>query len=80
MLLIYTHKITHRNKYIFNLVFKDTLGIGFALTDNKEEFIKSEYYQNLYNPNLDREMGELPKEINEVSILKQKVQRLFKSH
>jgi len=32
-----------------------------------EEFIKSEYYQNLYNPNLDREMGELPKEINEVS-------------
>jgi hypothetical protein len=32
-----------------------------------EDFTKSEYYQNLYNPNLDREMGELPKEINEVS-------------
>ncbi len=32
-----------------------------------EEFVKSEYYQNLYNPNLDREMGELPKKINEVS-------------
>ncbi|MDQ3062917.1 MAG: hypothetical protein M3R14_08670 [Acidobacteriota bacterium] len=31
------------------------------------EFTNSEYYQNLYNPNLDREMGELPKEINEVS-------------
>jgi len=32
-----------------------------------DEFLKSEYYQNLYNPNLDREMGELPKEISEVS-------------
>jgi hypothetical protein len=32
-----------------------------------EEFTNSEYYQNLYNPNLDREMGELPKGINEVS-------------
>ncbi len=32
-----------------------------------EEFINSEYYQNLYNPNLDRETGELPKELSEVS-------------
>lgn len=32
MLLIYTHKITHRNKYIFNLIFKDILGINFMLT------------------------------------------------
>ncbi len=38
MLLIYTHKITHRNKYIFNLIFKDYLNIDFALTDNAEEF------------------------------------------
>lgn len=38
MLLIYTHKITHRNKYIFNLIFKDYLNIDFALTDNVEEF------------------------------------------
>lgn len=38
MLLIYTHKITHRNKYIFNLIFKDTLGIDFTLTQDLEEF------------------------------------------
>lgn len=34
MLLIYTHKITHRNKYIFNLLFKDILGINFMLTSD----------------------------------------------
>jgi hypothetical protein len=28
-----------------------------------EEFLKSEYYQNLFNPNLDREMGKPPKEL-----------------
>lgn len=38
MLLIYTHKITHRNKYIFNLIFKDTLGMDFVLTADLEEF------------------------------------------
>lgn len=38
MFLIYTHKITHRNKYIFNLIFKDTLGIDFALTQELDEF------------------------------------------
>ena len=38
MLLIYTHKITHRNKYIFNLIFKDTLGIDFKLVQELEEF------------------------------------------
>lgn len=32
-----------------------------------EVFLKSEYYQNLYNPHLDREIGELPKETSEVS-------------
>src|SRR6202008_2591816 len=37
MLLIYTHKITHRNKYIFNLMFKDIIGIDFALTTDAEE-------------------------------------------
>ncbi len=40
MLLIYTHKITHRNKYIFNLIFKDILGIDFALTNDADEFKK----------------------------------------
>lgn len=34
MLLVYTHKITHRNKYIFNLLLKDMLGINFMLTSD----------------------------------------------
>lgn len=38
MLLIYTHKITHRNKYIFNLLFKDILGIDFDLTEDVNTF------------------------------------------
>lgn len=38
-LLIYTHTITHRNRYAFNLIFKDTLGIDFRLSSNKEEFL-----------------------------------------
>ncbi len=42
MLVVYTHKITHRNKYIFNLMFKDILGIDFKLTTDVEEF---KYYQ-----------------------------------
>lgn len=32
-----------------------------------EGFLKSEYYQNLYNPNLDKETGVLPKELSELS-------------
>lgn len=39
MLLVYTHKITHRNKYIFNLLFKDIIGIDFKLTADSAEFI-----------------------------------------
>ena len=38
MLLVYTHKVTHRNKYIFNLLFKDILGIDFKLTADNDEF------------------------------------------
>lgn len=38
MLLIFTHKITPRLKYIFNLVFVDILEIGFELTTNAEAF------------------------------------------
>jgi hypothetical protein len=38
MLHIYTDKITHRNKYIFNLIFKDILFIDFTLTDDADEF------------------------------------------
>ena len=40
LLLIYTHIITNRNKYIFNLIFKDTLGINFELTTDNEAFKK----------------------------------------
>ncbi|MCW3104596.1 MAG: hypothetical protein JWO09_3036 [Bacteroidetes bacterium] len=38
MLRIFTDKITHRNKYIFNLMFKDMLGLDFELTDKEVEF------------------------------------------
>ena len=38
MLLIYTHKITSRNKYILNLLFKDILGIDIQLTTDVEKF------------------------------------------
>lgn len=41
MILIYTHKITHRNKYIFNLIFKDILGIDFVLTEDLTQFTSS---------------------------------------
>ncbi|MGB3948318.1 MAG: hypothetical protein WBM13_10050, partial [Bacteroidia bacterium] len=38
MLLVFTHKITPRLKYIFNLIFIDILEIGFELTTNVETF------------------------------------------
>lgn len=37
-ILIYTHKITPRVKYIFNLILKDYLGLTFSLTTNIDEF------------------------------------------
>ncbi len=51
MLLIYTHKITHRNKYIFNLIFKDTLGIDFTLTSELEQFKTSDGAKLSYTNN-----------------------------
>ena len=38
MLLIYTHKINNRVKYIFNLFFRDLLNVEFRITNNSEEF------------------------------------------
>jgi hypothetical protein len=38
VLLIYTHKITSRNKYILNLLFKDILGADIQLTSDAEKF------------------------------------------
>lgn len=39
MLLIYTHKISLRCKYIFNLFFKDLYGIDYTITTDWEEYI-----------------------------------------
>lgn len=57
MLLIYTHKITQRNKYIFNLIFKDILHIDFKLTNEIETFRsypkeKISYTTNIINDEL----------------------------
>lgn len=38
MLLIYTHKITLRTKYIFNFFFKDMYEIPFKITQSEEDF------------------------------------------
>lgn len=51
MLLIYTHKITHRNKYIFNLIFKDIIGIDFTLTTDVEELRRYEGAKLSYTHN-----------------------------
>jgi hypothetical protein len=37
-ILIFTHKITPRVKYVFNLIFKDCLGLNFSLTNRLDEF------------------------------------------
>ncbi len=38
MLLIYTHKITNRLRYIFEFIFKEQLGTEFAITLEREVF------------------------------------------
>src|ERR1051326_3389025 len=38
MLLIYTHPITCRVQYTFNLIFKTILGIDFEITSDLEKF------------------------------------------
>ena len=52
MFLIYTHKITHRNKYIFNLIFKDILQFDFSLTSDQDEFVKYSGAKLSYTHNL----------------------------
>lgn len=37
-MLIYTPEITHRSRYVFNLIFKDILHINFLLTTDANEF------------------------------------------
>ncbi len=38
MILIYTHKVNNRIKYIFNLIFRDLLGVEFNITNSTSEF------------------------------------------
>lgn len=38
MILVYSHKITNRTKYIFRLIFKDVLQTDVTFTDNKTDF------------------------------------------
>lgn len=38
MLLVYTHKVTHRTRYIFQLIIGQLLGIPFEITTDAEEF------------------------------------------
>lgn len=41
-MLIYSHSITNRVRYIFNVMLKDMLGIKLEFTSNKDVFIASE--------------------------------------
>ncbi len=47
-IFIYTHKITPRVKYIFNLIFKDCLGLEFKLTTNIHEYQSFNGYKFSY--------------------------------
>ena len=42
MLLIYTHQVTSRIKYTFNLIFKSILEIDFEITSDTEQFKRFE--------------------------------------
>ena len=42
MLLIYSHSVSPRLKYIFDLIFHELLGVKYSQTNNKEEFIAYE--------------------------------------
>lgn len=47
-IFVYTHKITPRVRYIFNLIFKDCLGLTFQLTTNIDDFKAFEGYKFSY--------------------------------
>lgn len=48
-MIIYCDKITPRYRYIFDYVFTNRLGISYALTSNKNEFIASDEAQLNYS-------------------------------
>lgn len=47
-IFIYTHKVTPRLKYIFNIVFIDVLGLSYEIITNQEEFIAKQGYKFVY--------------------------------
>ncbi|HET6993013.1 MAG TPA: polysaccharide deacetylase family protein [Bacteroidia bacterium] len=40
--LVYTHKLSNRSKYMFRLYFRELLGLELKMTDNADEFIAAE--------------------------------------
>lgn len=50
MMLVYSHKITLRLKYILNLYFKDMFGMDYTLTSSKEEFLAAALPKMSYCP------------------------------
>ncbi len=53
MILVYTPRINNRIRYIFNLIFKDVLGVDVTITDNVNEFklydgVKINYSSNAF--------------------------------
>lgn len=41
-ILVYTHKLTNRGRYMFRLYFREMLGLELKMTDKAEEFIAAE--------------------------------------
>ena len=57
MVLVYSHKITNRINYIFQLIFRDILNVEVQLTSNVEDFenhsgVKFSYGKNPLNDEL----------------------------
>lgn len=49
MLLIYSQKITKRLNYIFNLIFKEILGVEYEITDSLDKFSEYKGYKINYS-------------------------------
>ena len=50
MILIYSHKLTNRLRYIFKTIFKDVLKTDIRFTDDVEEFENSNHIKINYSP------------------------------
>ena len=51
MIYVFTHKITSRVKYAFNLVFKDLMQIDYELITNRKDFEEKEGVKLAYTMN-----------------------------